>query len=262
VPSPAKRGAATKAPAKAKPKPGASRAGATVALAWLKQHGTQRAIDDLARYGIPAGKALGVTVGALKAYSKQLGKSHALAAELWESGWYEARMLASFVDEPEALSVRQMDAWAGEFDSWAICDTVCFHLFDKTELGWGRVHAWANVRGEFKKRAAFALLWALSVHDKAAPDASFLACLPLIERAAEDERDYVKKGVDMALRALGKRNPALRAAAVALAHKLMASGVGAQAWIGKHALAELASTKTKTKSKSKSKSKSRARGKG
>jgi len=243
-----------------KSKPAAGRASASVALAWLKQHGTQRAVDDLARYGIPSDKALGVTVGALKAYSKQLGKSHALAAELWDSGWYEARMLASFVDEPEALSVRQMDAWAGEFDSWAICDTVCFHLFDKSELSWGRVHAWANVRGEFKKRAAFALLWALSVHDKTASDATFLGCLPLIERAAEDERDYVKKGVDMALRAVGKRNPALRAAAVALAQKLSVSKLGAQAWIGKHALAELAGGKPKPGAKSKPKSKARAKG--
>lgn len=241
--------------ASAKPKSAASRAGASVALAWLKQHGTQRAIDDLARYGIPAGKALGVTVGALKAYSKQLGKSHALAAELWDSGWYEARMLASFVGEPEALSVRQMDAWAGEFDSWAICDTVCFHLFDKSEHSWGRVHAWANVRGEFKKRAAFALLWALSVHDKTASDATFLACLPLIARAAEDERDYVKKGVDMALRALGKRNPTLRAAVVGLARELSVSSVGAQAWIGKHALAELAGTKLKAGAKAKARAK-------
>ena len=257
----------SKAPKKSKP--AQSRVSASVALAWLKQHGTQRAKGDLARYGIPAGKALGVTVGALKAYSKQLGKSHALAAELWDSGWYEARMLASFVDEPEALSVRQMDAWAGEFDSWAICDTVCFHLFDKSEHSWGRVHAWANVRGEFKKRAAFALLWALSVHDKTASDATFLACLPLIARAAEDERDYVKKGVDMALRALGKRNPALRAAAVGLARELSGSSVGAQAWIGKHALAELAGgklkaskTKASTPAKPKAKPKAKARANG
>ena len=226
-------------------------ASASGALAWLKQHGTERAIDDLARYGIPSGKALGITVGAVKAYSKELGRSHALAAELWDSGWYEARLLASFVGEPGALSVRQMDSWANEFDSWAICDTVCFHLFDKSELAWGRVHAWANAKAEFKKRAAFALLWALSVHDKTAPDATFLACLPLIERAAADERDYVKKGVDMALRAVGKRNLALRAATEALAKQLAASKISSQAWVGKHALAELASAKVKARAKRK-----------
>lgn len=240
----AKAKATTKAKARAKP---AGTASAAEALAWLKQHGTQKAIDDMARYGIPSDKALGVTVGATKAYSKQVGKSQALAEALWKSGWYEARMLAAFVGEPEVLTVRQMDAWANEFDSWAIVDTVCFHLFDKTELGWGRVHAWATANAEFKKRAAFALLWALSVHDKTAPDATFLACLPLIERAAEDERDYVKKGVDMALRAVGKRNPVLRAAAEKLARKLAASTVGAQAWVGRHALAELASAKVKAR---------------
>jgi len=244
VPAKAKAKPRPKPKAKAKP---AGAVSAAQALAWLKQHGTQKAKDDLGRYGIPSDKALGVTVGALKAYSKQLGRSQPLALALWESGWYEARMLAAFVGEPEALTARQMDAWASEFDSWAIVDTVCFHLFDKTELAWGRVHAWATAKPEFKKRAAFALLWALSVHDKTATDATFLACLPLIERGAEDERDFVKKGVDMALRALGKRNPVLRTAAEKLAGKLAASDVGAQAWVGRHALAELASAKVKAR---------------
>jgi 3-methyladenine DNA glycosylase AlkD len=209
------------------------------ALVWLEQNGTQKTIAGMARYGIPSSNAFGVTVGELKAYAKQVGKDHDLAQALWASGRYEARMLAGFIAEPSALTSKQMDAWAGDFDSWAICDTVCFHLFDRTELAWSRVSAWARVRSEFKKRAAFALLWGLTVHDKQAPDQNFLACLPLIERAAADERAYVKKGVDMALRAMGKRNAKLRVAAVDLAQKLSTSELGAQAWVARNALREL-----------------------
>ena len=193
----------------------------------------------MARYGIPSTRAYGVTVGATKAYAKQVGKDHALAQALWSSGWYEARLLASFVDDASAVTSGQMDSWAADFDSWAICDTVCFHLFDRSPLAWTKVNAWANARAEFKKRAAFALLWGLTVHDKEAPNERFVACLPLIERAASDERDYVKKGVDMALRALGKRNPVLRNSALALAGNLKDAPEGARAWIGRSTLRDL-----------------------
>lgn len=208
-------------------------------LAWFQRSGTRKVRDGMARYGIPATHAFGVSVGTLKAYAKSIGHDHALAQALWKSGHYEARMLASYIGDASVLTTKQMDAWASDFDNWAICDTVCFHLFDRTPLAWPRVHAWATARAEFKKRAAFALLWGLSVHDKQAGDARFLECLPLIERAAEDERDYVKKAVDMALRALGKRNPALRAAALELAQRMSESERGAQAWIGRSARREL-----------------------
>jgi 3-methyladenine DNA glycosylase AlkD len=194
----------------------------------------------MGRYGITAKKAFGVGVGATKAYAKRLGRDHALALGLWKSGWYEARLLAAFVDDPRAVTSEQMESWADDFDSWAVCDTVCFALFDRTPLAWSKVRAWAGARAEFKKRAAFALLWGLTVHDKAAPNESFLDCLPLIERAAFDERDYVKKAVDMALRATGKRNAVLRAAAIELGTRLRDSGQGAQPWVGRSALRELA----------------------
>jgi 3-methyladenine DNA glycosylase AlkD len=132
-----------------------------------------------------------------------------------------------------------MDRWTRDFDNWAVTDTVCFALFDRTPHAWKKVRGWAGAQPEFERRAAFALLWALSVHDKKAPDDLFVACLPLIEKAARDERDYVKKGVDMALRAMGKRNPVLRKAAIDLANRLCASNRGAQAWIGRSTLREL-----------------------
>ena len=213
------------------------------ALQWLERHGTKRTLEGMARYGIPSTRAFGVTVGELKVYSKKIGKDHTLAEGLWKSGWYEARMLAAFVDHPDRVTARQMDRWAGEFDSWAICDTVCFALFDRTPHAWRKVHAWAGAREEFKKRAAFALLWGLSVHDKEAPNAYFLRCLPLVETGSLDERDYVKKGVDMALRALGKRNLVLRDAAIGLAARLCDSSEGAQSWIGRSTQRELIKAK-------------------
>lgn len=213
------------------------------AVAWLQQHGSAKTVAGMARYGIPSHNAFGVTVGELKAYAKQVGKDHGLAQKLWASGRYEARMLAGFVDDAAAVTSKQMDAWASDFDSWAICDTVCFHLFDRCELAWTKVDAWARTRAEFKKRAAFALLWGLTVHDKQASNEEFLARLPLVEQAASDERDYVKKGVDMALRAMGKRNAVLRTAVLEFAKELSTSTAAAPAWVGRSALRELGKKK-------------------
>jgi len=208
-------------------------------LRWLVRHGKRSTMEGMARYGIPSDGAYGVTYGALRAFAKGIEPDHDLARALWSSGRYEARMLATLVDDPAAVTVAQMNAWARDFDTWGICDTACFALFDRTPHAWSRVRAWSGARALFTKRAAFALLWGLTVHDKAAPDSAFLACLPLIEAAAVDERDLVKKGVDMALRALGKRNEALRKAAVELAGRLASSSKGAQAWIGRSTLREL-----------------------
>jgi 3-methyladenine DNA glycosylase AlkD len=208
-------------------------------LAWLQRTGTKATRDGMARYAIPADRAFGVPVGALRDRAKILGRSHELAAALWETGWYEARMLAAFLDEPARVTAEQMDHWRGDFDNWAVCDHVCFHLFDRAPHAWEKVAPWAALEPEFGKRAAFALLWSLTVHDKRAPDAAFLACLPLVEVAAVDERNFVKKGVDMALRAVGKRNAVLRAAALEVAERLSASPEPAARWIGRSALREL-----------------------
>lgn len=208
-------------------------------LAWLEEHGTPENLEAMQRFGISAGRAVGVGIGELKRYATSLGRRHELAQELWESGLYDARMLASFVGDPAQVTRAQMEAWAKDFDSWAIVDTVCFALFDRAPDRWAMVHAWASAEPEFTRRAAFALIWSMSVHDKKAPDAAFLDCLPLIEAAASDHRHYVWKGVSMALRAMGKRNPALRAAALATAERLAASpDVKARA-VGKEALREL-----------------------
>lgn len=222
-------------------RPTASKIDVESVVAWLKCHGAKKTHDGMARFAIPSDKALGVTVGELRDYAKQLGKSHEVAAGLWASGWYEARMLAAFVDEPQCVTPVQMDRWCREFDNWAICDHACFHLFDRSPHAWRKVKEWSGRKGEYEKRAAFALLWGLTMHDKEAGDEPFLAGLSLIERAATDERQYVKKAVNMALRAIGKRNAALHAAAIAVAQHLANSSDATAKWVGKDAFRELSS---------------------
>ena len=195
----------------------------------------------MARYAIPSHNAFGVSVSDIRVLGKRLGRNHELAAALWDTGWYEARMLTSFVDEPARVTSGQMDRWCGEFDNWGICDTLCFHLFDRTPHAWGKVAKWCDRPEEFVKRAAFALLWALTVHDKEADDEPFLHGLLRVERAADDERHFVKKAVNMALRAIGKRNAGLNAAALAVARRLAASPEVGARWTGKDALRELTS---------------------
>jgi 3-methyladenine DNA glycosylase AlkD len=211
------------------------------ALAWLRDHATTHTLEGMKRYGIPSDNALGVAVSDIKALGKLLGRRHELAEALWETGIYEARMLTSFVDEPERVTAAQMDRWCRDFDSWAIVDTLCFHLFDRTQHAWGKVEAWSGKRDEFGKRAAFALLACLALHDRHADDDSFLDGLRLVELAATDDRNFVKKGVNWALRAVGERNAALNAAAVNVARRLAESPNASARWIGKDALRQLAS---------------------
>lgn len=210
-------------------------------LQWLKDHSTQATLAGMARYAIPSDHAFGVAMRDMKALGKKLGHNHELALALWDTGWYEARMLASFVDDPALVTAAQMDRWCKEFDNWAICDTMCFNLFDRTPHRWAKVTQWSSKRNEFEKRTAFALLWSLTAHDRHAGDEAFIRGLALIEREAGDERNFVKKAVSMALRAIGKRNRALNAAAVAVARRLADSGQDAARWVGKDALRELTS---------------------
>jgi 3-methyladenine DNA glycosylase AlkD len=199
----------------------------------------------MARYGLPSDNALGVSVADIRLLAKRVGRDHELALELWETGVYEARMLTSFVDEPSRVTPAQMDRWCRDFDSWGICDTLCFHLFDKTPHAWKKIAKWSSARAEFVKRASFALLASVALHDKTAPDKLFLDSLELIEGAAGDERNFVKKAVSWALRGIGKRNSKLHAAAVTLAGRLAGSNDPTARWIGRDALRDLATSATR-----------------
>jgi 3-methyladenine DNA glycosylase AlkD len=201
----------------------------------------------MARYGIPSDGAFGVPMGALLAFAKRLGKDHALAAALWKTGRYEARLLAALVDEPARVTGKQMNAWASAFDSWAVTDTVCFHLFARVPAAWEKSRQWARSPREFVKRGGFALMASLVLRDKTAPDARFVALLPLIEKGARDERNFVKKGVNWALRTVGKRSRTVHAAALASAKRLAESEEPSCRWVGKDALRELASPKIRAR---------------
>jgi 3-methyladenine DNA glycosylase AlkD len=214
-------------------------------LAWLEKRGSRRTVAGMARYGIRAERAFGVTMGTLVSLKKRLGQDHALSLALWESGWYEARLLAALVGDPERVTRRQMNAWAHGFENWADCDTVCFKLFDRTPFAWEKGRQWSKSPREFVKRGGFVLMACLALHDKAAPDKSFLSLLPLIEKGAHDDRNFVKKGVNWALRSIGRRNLALNAAARRVAKRLVLSEEASCRWVGKDALRELASPKVR-----------------
>ena len=211
------------------------------ALASLKRKATKATRDGMARYAIPSDNAYGVAMKDIKALGATLGRDQALAAALWATGVYEARMLASFVGDPERLTPAVMDRWCRDFDNWAFCDAMSFNLFDRSPHAWDKVVEWSSRDKEFEKRTAFALLWSLTVHDKATGNDAFLRGLQLIEREAGDGRNFVKKAANMALRAIGKRNRALNAAAVAVARRLAKSDDASARWVGTDALRELTS---------------------
>src|SRR3954452_3588373 len=157
------------------------------ALAALERLGTAKDRENLTRFGIAAPKAFGVSMANVQRVAKEIGRSHEIAGALWTTGWYEARLLTSFVDDPAQVTPAQMDRWCRDFDNWGVCDTLCFNLFDRIPHAWAKVTAGSDVRREFVKRAAFALLASLAGHDKVAPDEQFLRTFPLIELAAIDE---------------------------------------------------------------------------
>ncbi|MEO8192914.1 MAG: DNA alkylation repair protein [Gemmatimonadales bacterium] len=205
----------------------------------LERRGTKRNREGMARYGIVAPKVFGVSVASLRDLGKRLGRDHELALALWKTGWYEARMLTAFVDDPKLVTAAQMDSWTRDFDNWAICDTLCFHLFDRTPHAWRKIEQWSKRRDEFVKRAAFALLATVALHDKRAADQPFVRSLALIERAATDDRNFVKRGVSWALRTIGRRNQALNKAAIETSRRLAESSNATERWVGKDALKDI-----------------------
>jgi len=202
--------------------------------------------DNLAgmrRYGIETQDALGISIYTLRPLAKEIGRDHDLALKLWESGVHEARILASYIDDPHQVTPEQMERWAADFDSWDLCDQVCSSLFDSTPHAYTKAFEWSARDEEFIKRAGFVLMAALSVHDKEAPDSQFEAFLPVIIREAHDERNFVKKAVNWALRQIGKRDKHLNEMAILAAGEIGASGSRPARWVATDALRELTSEK-------------------
>lgn len=197
----------------------------------------------MARYGIEVAKAFGVTIPELRKLAKTIGKNHALAQELWDSGFHEARLLASMIADPKLVTAAQMDAWANAFDSWDVCDQCVTNLFWKTPYAFAKAVEWNQCEPEFVKRAGFVLMAVLAVHAKQADDQTFEAFFPFIEQAAQDARNYVKKAINWALRQIGKRNLALNHQAIAAAKRIQAQGTASAKWIAADAVRELSSAK-------------------
>lgn len=209
------------------------------ALAALRQQARPDRLVALAGFGLNPDQRLGLSVPALRALARQIGRDHDLALALCDTGIPEAQILAAYLAEPARLSVAQMNHWITRLQAWDTCDQACTNAFAPSPLAWGRVPVWARRAAPFERRAAFALLAALAVHDKAAPDAPFLASLACIEAAADDDRPYVRKGVNWALRQIGKRNATLLPAAIACAEGLQRRPSRAARWIAADALREL-----------------------
>lgn len=200
-------------------------------------------VEGMARFGIRPAHALGISMATLRPLAKTLGRNHDLAAGLWASGIHEARILATIVEDPDAVTEAQADAWVGDLDSWDVCDQCCINLFRRTPFAWDKAVEWAGRPEEYVRRAGFSLMAVLAVHDNTAPDERFVALLPVIRAGATDERNAVKKAVSWALRQMGKRNPALRDAALAAVETLRADGSRSSRWIASDTERELTRTR-------------------
>ena len=205
----------------------------------MKSHANPANVSGMARYGINVKRAFGVPMPVLRKMGREAGRDHALARELWQSGVHEARVLATLVEEPGRVTERQMDRWAMQLDSWDVCDQACQNLFRYTPFAFAKAVEWAHAKPEFVRRAGFALMAGLAVKAKSATDAQFEAFLPLIEEAASDERNFVKKAVNWALRQIGKRNERLRSKAIRSAERIRRQDSRAARWIAADALREL-----------------------
>jgi 3-methyladenine DNA glycosylase AlkD len=211
----------------------------------LKSLHNPESIAGMPRFGITPRNALGISVYTLRDIAKEIGKNHKLAQQLWTSGIHEARILAELIDEPEKITEKQMEVWVKDFDSWDICDQVCSNLFDKTSFAYKKALEWTKREEEFVKRAGFVLMASLAVHDKRADDKKFEKFLSLIIKESTDERNFVKKAVNWALRQIGKRNLNLNKRAIETALEIRKIDSKSARWIANDAIRELRSEKVK-----------------
>jgi 3-methyladenine DNA glycosylase AlkD len=207
----------------------------------LKSSANPKNVEGMARFGINPKNTLGVAIPVLRQMAKEIGKNHELAIQLWKSGIHEARILASMVEEIEWVSEKQMDSWVKDFDSWDVCDQVCMNLFCQTKFAFKKCVQWSKIQEEFVRRAGFALMACLAFKDKMATDKEFIKFFPLIKKYATDERNYVRKAVNWALRQIGKRSSSLNKEAIKVAKEIYKFNNKAARWIAADALRELES---------------------
>jgi len=208
-------------------------------VAELRRLGAKRNVEGMARYGIRAKKVFGVSKPKLDALAKKIGKNHALGLKLWSTGIQDAKILGGMISEPEKVTGAQMELWVRDFDNWDSCDGTCCHLFVFADAAWEKAFAWTKRKGEFQKRGGFALAAYLAYRDRTAADSKYLRFLNVVEREADDERNFVRKAVNWALRNIGKRNLRLNRAAIGTAKRLRETESRAARWIAADALREL-----------------------
>ena len=204
----------------------------------LRANGKPENLAGMARFGIETTNSLGLTVSELRRMARAIGRDQALAEELWQTGIRDARILATIIADPKSMRRSTMDRWVADLNSWDVCDACCCNLFDRTAFAWQKIPKWAADKREFVRRSALSTLAGLAVHDKQARDAPFLGALELIEEYAFDERNFVRKAVNWALRNIGKRNQTLLVAAVASAKRIQSQGSKSARWIAADALRE------------------------
>jgi 3-methyladenine DNA glycosylase AlkD len=209
----------------------------------LKSQADCKNVEGMKRFGINTDGTLGVSVVALRRMAREIGKDHGIAERLWSSGIHEARILASMVDIPESVTESQMDRWAGDFDSWDVCDQCCSNLFGETRCAYRKAAQWARDNREFVRRAGYTMMAALAVHDKKADDRKFVDFLPLIKSGSADERNFVKKAVNWSLRQIGKRNRRLNGMAIRMAKEIQGTNTKSARWIAADAIRELTNKK-------------------
>lgn len=207
----------------------------------LKSLSDPKAVEGMAKFGINPNNTYGISIPNLKKMAKEIGKNHEIAQQLWKSGIHESRILACMVDDPKIIIEEQMENWVKDFDSWDVCDQVCMNLFDKTNFAYQKAVEWSKRNEEFVKRAGFTLMASLAFHDKNAKDEVFLKFLPIIKIESTDERNFVKKAVNWALRQIGKRNINLNKAAIKTAKEIQEIDSKTVKWIASDALRELTS---------------------
>ena len=210
----------------------------------LKVHYNPRNIAGMARYGINVKKAYGVPAPVLRRIARDHKRNHTLAEQLWATGSHDAKHLAALCDDPRQVTQHQMERWARDFDSWDVVDGTCNNLFRRTPYAHPKAVEWTRRNEEYIKRAGFVLMACLAVHDKEASDAVFVRCLRLVKKGATDERNFVKKAVNWALRQIGKRNLKLRESAIESAQEIQKLNSRSARWIAADALRELTSEKT------------------
>ena len=220
-------------------------------IQYFEENKNEKNIAGMKKFGIDSDKIYGIKMDAIRKMAKKIGKDHELALQLWEHGFHESRILATIIEEKDEVDDDQLEEWVNDFDSWDICDQACINLFVNMPKAISKITSWAISDKEFVKRTAFSLIAVMAVHDKKSKDSYFESFFPIIKKACDDNRNFVKKSVNWALRSIGKKNKHLNKKAIELSNEILEFDYKSARWIAKNALKELESDEVQNRLKSK-----------